>query len=415
MTKRKTEIETRKHEHELEIDASPEEVWKAITQAEELIRWFPLQAEVEPGKGGSMHYGWGDFSGTCEILEWQPPRHLKTSWMQAPSTEAEASPIVVDWYLEGRGGKTRLRLVHSGFGPGEEWNEEFEGTRRGWNFELFGLKQYLERHRGEVRRAFWLRQDVSGAGEVWDSFLEALLPGQDFSQLQEGQFLELDFGSGVRVRGRVVLWAPPHELSLTAEDWNQGLLRIGIDNCGFGQQAHIWVSLWGPSAGSQASLLEGRLENALKRALIFRKSFDILYSFPIQASREEIYAAVSSPHGLDRWWSLESSGEPAVGAPYELDFGPGYLWGAIVTRAVPNREFEIRMTSADADWTGTRVGFRLESAQSGATQVDFRHVGWPEANSHYRVSGFCWAMYLRLLKRYLEKGEEVAYEDRLEA
>ncbi|MCH8956850.1 SRPBCC domain-containing protein, partial [candidate division KSB1 bacterium] len=37
-----------------------------------------------------------------------------------------------------------------------------------------------------------------------------------------------------------------------------------------------------------------------------------------------------------------------------------------------------------------------------------------EANEHYRVSCYCWAMYLRLLKRYVEHGETVPYEDRLD-
>jgi len=48
------------------------------------------------------------------------------------------------------------------------------------------------------------------------------------------------------------------------------------------------------------------------------------------------------------------------------------------------------------------------------TQVHFHHTGWPDADDHYRVSCYCWAMYLRLLKRYLEHDEVVPYEDRLD-
>jgi hypothetical protein len=47
--------------------------------------------------------------------------------------------------------------------------------------------------------------------------------------------------------------------------------------------------------------------------------------------------------------------------------------------------------------------------------VYFYHLCWPEANEHWRVSNYCWAMYLRILKRYLESGESVAYEKRLDA
>jgi hypothetical protein len=59
------------------------------------------------------------------------------------------------------------------------------------------------------------------------------------------------------------------------------------------------------------------------------------------------------------------------------------------------------------------VGFELEEA-GGETQVRFHHLGWPAANDHYRISCYCWAMYLRILKRYLEYGELVPYEKRLE-
>ena len=38
----------------LDIDASADEVWRALTEAEELMRWFPLEAQVAPGNGGSM-------------------------------------------------------------------------------------------------------------------------------------------------------------------------------------------------------------------------------------------------------------------------------------------------------------------------------------------------------------------------
>ena len=71
------------------------------------------------------------------------------------------------------------------------------------------------------------------------------------------------------------------------------------------------------------------------------------------------------------------------------------------------------MTQADEDWTGTLVGFRLER-RNEKTWVQFHHTDWPSDNEHYRVSCHCWAMYLRILRRYLEHGERVPYEKRLD-
>lgn len=141
---------------------------------------------------------------------------------------------------------------------------------------------------------------------------------------------------------------------------------------------------------------------------------DIYHYFPIQASSARVFEAVATPARLDAWWAKRTSGKPVEGAEYELGFGPSYDWRAVVHRCVPGAEFGLEMTRADDDWRGTRLHFGLQE-QGGVTQVRFQHLGWPEANEHYRVSNFCWAMYLRLLKRYVERGEIVPYEERLEA
>lgn len=141
---------------------------------------------------------------------------------------------------------------------------------------------------------------------------------------------------------------------------------------------------------------------------------DILQDFPIGATPARVFEAVSTPAGLDQWWTKSSSGKAAEGAEYGLGFGPKYDWRARVTRAVPEREFELRIERADGDWEGTRVSFRLE-ARGSATWVQFGHLGWPTANEHYRVSAHCWALYLRILRRHLEHGESVPYEARLQA
>jgi uncharacterized protein YndB with AHSA1/START domain len=141
---------------------------------------------------------------------------------------------------------------------------------------------------------------------------------------------------------------------------------------------------------------------------------DILHDLPIEAPIGRVFDAVSTPGGLDRWWTERAAGTPEPGAEYELRFGPDYHWRARVTECAPGSVFELEMTHADADWLHTRVGFRLE-AGDGVTWVRFRHTGWPEANEHYRVSCHCWALYLRILRRHLEHGESVPYEARLEA
>lgn len=137
---------------------------------------------------------------------------------------------------------------------------------------------------------------------------------------------------------------------------------------------------------------------------------DIHHQLTIAGSQHDVFQAVSTSAGLDRWWTKRSSGEPVPGNEYELFFGPGFDWRAIVSRA-SDTEFELAITKADEDWTGTRVGFTLQN-NDGVVTVTFHHNGWPQLNDHFSRSSYCWAMYLRGLKRYVERGEVTPYDNR---
>jgi uncharacterized protein YndB with AHSA1/START domain len=141
---------------------------------------------------------------------------------------------------------------------------------------------------------------------------------------------------------------------------------------------------------------------------------DIIQQLIVKAPPQRVFETVATPEGLAQWWTKSSAGEPREGATYVLFFGPEYDWRGRVSRCVPDSAFELEITQADADWMGTRVGFEIQPAGDGATSVRFYHTGWPMANEHWRISCYCWAMYLRIMRRYLEHGETVPYEKRLD-
>jgi hypothetical protein len=86
----------------------------------------------------------------------------------------------------------------------------------------------------------------------------------------------------------------------------------------------------------------------------------------------------------------------------------------VVSRFVAGREFELQVIQAMPDWIGARVGFAL-TEDNGITTVRFHHTGWAEKSEHFCISSYCWATYLRLLKRYIEHGEIVPYSERDDA
>jgi uncharacterized protein YndB with AHSA1/START domain len=139
----------------------------------------------------------------------------------------------------------------------------------------------------------------------------------------------------------------------------------------------------------------------------------ILYNFPINAPPEKVFNTISTAGELNQWWTRSSSSEQELNGVYELWFGTEYDWRGKVTKWNPNTDFELEIFNADQDWNGTLVGFHLEE-KNGETIVEFYHKNWPEENEHFRISSFCWAMYLRILKRYVEFDETVPYEKRLD-
>jgi uncharacterized protein YndB with AHSA1/START domain len=139
---------------------------------------------------------------------------------------------------------------------------------------------------------------------------------------------------------------------------------------------------------------------------------DIYHTFSIAASAEKVFAGIATAEGLDQWWTKTSLVPSETGAECLLGFGPPYQWKAVVTKYEPGAAFELQMTQADDDWKHTRVGFLL-TPKGNNTEVAFYHTGWPENNAHFRISSYCWAMYLRILSRYVALGEQVPYEKRL--
>lgn len=138
----------------------------------------------------------------------------------------------------------------------------------------------------------------------------------------------------------------------------------------------------------------------------------ILHDLHIKSAPEKVFGAITRPADVDRWWSLKCSGDPVMGGEYRLFFGEPWDWRARVSRFEQDKVFEWTMTTASDDWVGTRVGFVL-SPEGDGTKVRFYHAGWAEETEHFRISSYCWAMLLRLLKVYVETGAVMPHAERV--
>lgn len=229
MSETKTDPTTRAVKATIEIDAPPETVWRALTDARELERWFPLEARVQPGAGGSVFMSWkNEYEAESRITVWEPGRHLQITW-GFTDEEKEISQFT-DFHLEGAKGRTILRVVTSGFPDDPSWDAWYEGTRQGWAYELVSLKRYLERHLGQDRQVVYLRRRVKLSDrEAWGRlFGPGGLPERP---LDSRPFIE----------------APPLQYAGHVDDPN-ALVRVGTEPC-MGKvdfrDVTLWLSAWG--------------------------------------------------------------------------------------------------------------------------------------------------------------------------
>lgn len=138
---------------------------------------------------------------------------------------------------------------------------------------------------------------------------------------------------------------------------------------------------------------------------------DIFHQFQIHSSLDEVFSALTSPVGLNAWWTLESDGKPELNGTYRLFFGSEYDWRAEVAHVVPGKELTWKTTRAMDDWLPTSFGFRLAESETG-TIVHFFHTGWTDANDHFAITSFCWGQLLQGLKEYVENGKIIPFDQR---
>lgn len=139
----------------IEIDASPDTVFSAISDAQELTQWFPDAAILEPKVGGKFKLSFlkdsknsrmkldMDFINEGKVLEIIQNKKLVYTWQWQAFSDFPQT--IVTWELEQVNNKTRLTLTHSGFTGKEEGPASLEEHNKGWSFFLNGLTSYCKK------------------------------------------------------------------------------------------------------------------------------------------------------------------------------------------------------------------------------------------------------------------------------
>jgi uncharacterized protein YndB with AHSA1/START domain len=153
-----TLLELSRIDKAIEIQAPPERVWRALTDATELSAWFQVTIEgpLAPGHEVWMTSTHAAHTGQrfrVRIAEMTPPRRIVWQWHPGeidPSIDYTREPMTtVTFTLEPSGSGTRLSVSESGF-------DEIALARRakvygdneqGWSDVLVWLERHVEASR----------------------------------------------------------------------------------------------------------------------------------------------------------------------------------------------------------------------------------------------------------------------------
>lgn len=136
------------------IRAKPELVYRSLTSARELTRWWLLGAETDArnagrvrmiwprvrGKDGTRAAGFGEREGVFVDLE--PGR--KVAWLWKPVRNERGVPALTSIFVLPARGGSEVTLLHAGFSSAAKADELYHGYARAWEDGLAKLKLYLE-------------------------------------------------------------------------------------------------------------------------------------------------------------------------------------------------------------------------------------------------------------------------------
>jgi uncharacterized protein YndB with AHSA1/START domain len=179
-----THRELREHDGGLKLllirrryDATPDDVWEALTDPERIVRWFlPVTGDLRVGGRYRLE---GNASG--EIVRCDRPREIALTWEFGGGTSD------VGVLLTPSGAATVLELRHSPVPAGIVPNAspEMWGIGAGWEMGLTALGDYLAGKLPEGRAVDWVAQagpeELMAAGrlaqQISDAWTEVISRG----------------------------------------------------------------------------------------------------------------------------------------------------------------------------------------------------------------------------------------------
>jgi len=137
-------------ELEYTYNATPAQIWKALTDKEEMKKWYFEVDDFKPEPGFEFRF-WGGtkeqkYLHICKIKEAIENKRLCHTWRY---DGIQGSTLLCFEIEAAENQKTRVKLTHTGFEtfPQDNTDLKVENFIEGWTYILgTSLKNYLEKH-----------------------------------------------------------------------------------------------------------------------------------------------------------------------------------------------------------------------------------------------------------------------------
>jgi uncharacterized protein YndB with AHSA1/START domain len=135
----------RGYAHRVDIVADASQVWRALTDTEQLTRWCSPGAVISARQGGLFRASVDrvtEFEARIDVFE--PERRLRLMYLPASGLPRAATVMVDDFILEPVTGGTIVRLLGSGVPATPEWDTQYWRLRTSWQQAMTRLKVFVE-------------------------------------------------------------------------------------------------------------------------------------------------------------------------------------------------------------------------------------------------------------------------------
>ena len=186
---------------EVEIQATPEAVWKAIATGPGIQAWFMgMESEFDERVGGEVRAKMGDeMVPIAKVTAWDPPRHFAT---EGDHAFGPGSPkIAYEWTIEAKeGGKCVMRMVQTLFTEDDSWDTQIGDTDAGWPAFFHVLRNYVERHFEEPSGVVQAMGPVPGSK---DEAFERLTSALGIDEIAPGASVDCDAAGAPAFSGQI--------------------------------------------------------------------------------------------------------------------------------------------------------------------------------------------------------------------